>query len=539
MSSETPVTPARGKYGHAIGKYEIVAHIATGGMGAVYRAVNSETGEEAALKVLSPALAAKGGTALERFKREGRIHLRHENVVAIYEIGEANNIHYLALEFVDGIDLHEYSLRRGPLDADEARSLLTQAARALDYLHSHQMVHRDVKPSNFLLTYRDDEPVLKLTDMGLARDVNDAEGRVTQAGNTVGTIDYMAPEQARDSGLADIRSDLYALGCTFYHLLAGQPPFPDGGLAEKLYKHAESEPPDVRTFNPQVPTGLTWILKRMMAKKPHDRYQAPSDLLDDLTRLERGEPVALSGRASETNREGGMPHRTPPSPLAPHHHSVSPDQDSPLSPSVTTQQSQLAKRHFEQAQQTLAHGHREYALELLLDSCKLDPARLPYRQALRLAQRTIHQDIREVGRLDWLTGLFIRTALTVARQAGRPLKVLEYGEKLLTRNPWDIEVQIDMAEAAEQLGLTSLALWILEQAWSKEMHTPALDRALARLYERRGLYAEAAKLWKLVLRVDPDEPEAHRKVNDLAAKETIARGLYEEMVESRTGRERS
>jgi tetratricopeptide (TPR) repeat protein len=277
----------------------------------------------------------------------------------------------------------------------------------------------------------------------------------------------------------------------------------------------------------------------MMAKKPHDRYQAPSDLLDDLTRLERGEPVGLSGRGSETNREGGMPHRAPPSPLAPHHASVSPDQDSPLSPSVTTQQSQLAKRHFEQAQQALAHGHREYALELLLDGCKLDPARLPYRQALRLAQRTIHQDIREVGRLDWLTGLFIRTALTVARQAGRPLKVLEYGEKLLTRNPWDIEVQIDMAEAAERLGLTSLALWILEQAWNKEMHTPALDRALARLYERRGLYAEAAKLWKLVLRADPDELEAHRKVNDLAAKETIARGLYEEMVESRTGRERS
>jgi serine/threonine protein kinase len=538
MSSETPVTPARGKYGHAIGKYEIVAHIATGGMGAVYRAVNTDTGEEAALKVLSPALAAKGGTALERFKREGRINLRHENVVAIYEIGEANNIHYLALEFVDGIDLHEYSLRRGPLDADEARLLLTQAARALDYLHSHQMVHRDIKPSNFLLSYRDDEPVLKLTDMGLARDVNDAEGRVTQAGNTVGTIDYMAPEQARDSGLADIRSDIYALGCTFYHLLAGQPPFPDGGLAEKLYKHAESDPPDVRSFNPQLPAGLMWILKRMMAKKAQDRYQAPSDLLRDLARLERGEPVGLSGRGSETSREGGMSHRATPSPLAPHHDSVSPDQVSPLSPSVTVEQSQLAKRHFEQAQQALAHGHRQQALELLLDCCKLDPAKLPYRQALRLAQRTVHQDIKEVRRLDWLTGLFIRTALTVARQAGRPLKVLEYGEKLLTRNPWDIEVQIDMAEAAEQLGLTSLALWILEQAWSKEMHTPALDRALARLYERRGLYAEAAKLWKLVLRADPDELEAHRKVNDLAAKETIARGLYEEMVESRTGRER-
>ena len=164
-------------------------------MGAVYRAMNVETGEEAALKILSPALASKGGTALERFKREGRLHLRHENIVSIYEIGEANSIHYLALEFVDGVDLHEYSVRKGPLSPDEALSLLIQAAKALDYLHHHQMVHRDVKPSNFLFSYRDDEPVLKLTDMGLAREVNDTEGRVTQAGNTVGTIDYMAPNK--------------------------------------------------------------------------------------------------------------------------------------------------------------------------------------------------------------------------------------------------------------------------------------------------------------------------------------------------------
>jgi serine/threonine protein kinase len=538
MSSETSVPPASRKYGHAIGKYEILSHIATGGMGAVYRAMNVETGEEAALKILSPALASKGGTALERFKREGRIHLRHENIVSIYEIGEANSIHYLALEFVDGVDLHEYSVRKGPLSPDEALSLLIQAAKALDYLHHHQMVHRDVKPSNFLFSYRDDEPVLKLTDMGLARDVNDTEGRVTQAGNTVGTIDYMAPEQARDSGLADIRSDIYALGCTFYHMLAGQPPFPDGGLAEKLYKHAESEPPDVRTFNPHVPAGLNKVLQRMMTKRPADRYQTPADLLEDLRRLERGETLGFSGRSSEVNWE--RPHRATPSPVVfPRQRATAPEVAPSPRPALTGKQSHDAKRHFEHAQQALAHGNVAYAIELLLTSCKLDPAKLSYRQGLRLAQRANHESVREATRFDWLGAVFLRAALTLARYTERPLRVLEYGEKLLTRNPWDIPAQIDMAEAAEQLGLANIAMWILEQAWTREMHTPPLNRALARLYERRGHFAEAAKLWRLVLREDPEEVEAQRKVKDLAAKETIARGLYEEMAESRAGRQLS
>ncbi len=437
---------------------------------------------------------------------------------------------------MDGVDLHEYSVRKGPLSPDEALSLLIQAAKALDYLHHHQMVHRDVKPSNFLFSYRDDEPVLKLTDMGLARDINDTDGRVTQAGNTVGTIDYMAPEQARDSGLADIRSDIYALGCTFYHMLAGQPPFPDGGLAEKLYKHAESDPPDLRTLNPHVPPGLNKVLQRMMAKKPPDRYQTPADLLEDLLRLERGETLALAGRTSEVKWD--RPHRASPSPFS-RQKTSSPESEPSPSLALTGKQSRDSKRYFEHAQQALAHGNVDYALELLLVCCKLDPGKLPYRQALRLAQRANYERVREATRFDWLTSLFLRAAVTLARFTGRPLKVLEYGEKLLTRNPWDIPVQIDMAQAAEQLGLASLGLWILEQAWTREMHTPELNRALARLFERRGLFAEAAKLWRLVLREDPEEAEARSKVKDLAAKETIARGLYEEMVESRTGRQLS
>jgi serine/threonine-protein kinase len=535
MSSESPVTPTSRKY-HAIGKYEILSHVATGGMGTVYRAVNTESGQEVALKVLSPALATKGGTALERFRREGRIQLQHENIVAIYEIGEANSIHYLALEYVDGIDLHEYSNQKGPLPPDEARRLLVQAARALDYLHRHQMVHRDVKPSNFLLSYRGDEPVLKLTDMGLARDVTDNDGRVTRAGNTVGTIDYMAPEQARDSGVADIRSDIYALGCSFYHMLAGQPPFPEGGLAEKLYKHAEAEPPDIRRYNPQVPAAVVMLLHRMLAKRPEDRYQTPAELLEDLGRLDRGEqPLARSlGAKSDSGIVARVPQTAASTPATTGTGSA--DDGAPQLHSVTLQNRLAAAKELERAQHEIACGNGNAAMALLRNCCTLDPTNVSYRQALRQVQKTEYEKNSNGNRLAWLPILVAKIAVKVARLAGAHLKVLDYGEMVLSRRS-DIGVKIDMAAAAEELGLSHVALWILEQSWSKDSQTPALNRALAELYEKRGLYIEAAKLWKLVLREEPGDLNAHRKVNDLAAKETIERGSYKQMVVSRTGRE--
>src|SRR5207248_513347 len=177
---------------------------------------------------------------------------KHENVVSVHEFGEISGTYYLAMEFVDGTDLHEYIKKKGSLDPEEARALILQAARALRAANEENIVHRDVKPSNFLLTRRGNRPLLKLTDFGLAREVDNEQFRVTRAGTTVGTVDYMAPEQARDSSLADIRSDLYSLGSTWYHLLAGHAPFPDGGLAERLVKIMGEDPTDIRDVNPRV-----------------------------------------------------------------------------------------------------------------------------------------------------------------------------------------------------------------------------------------------------------------------------------------------
>jgi serine/threonine protein kinase len=272
-----------------IGRYEVLQYLATGGMGAVYRALNTESGQEVALKVLPPEIAIKPGM-LERFRQEA-IHaakLRHGHIVTLFEYAEVNHTHFLAMEFVDGIDLHEYVSRKGPLEPDEARVIVTQAALALDHAHEQGIVHRDIKPSNFLITRHEGRLWVKLTDFGLAREANDEEFRVTRAGSTVGTVDYMAPEQARDSRAADRRSDIYSLGCTLYFMLSGRPPFPEGGLTERILQHAESEPPDICSLNRKVPQTLAAVLQRMLAKKPANRYQTAAALFEDLERLRSG-----------------------------------------------------------------------------------------------------------------------------------------------------------------------------------------------------------------------------------------------------------
>lgn len=289
-----PDPPAKGtRRPIRLGKYEVIRHIATGGMGAVYLARDTVLGREVALKVLPPEMA-KNEAARKRFEQEAShaAKLRHENIVTLFDVGEVNGAHFLAMEFIEGTDLHEYISRKGRLDAEEARRIVIQAAKALDHAYKQGIIHRDIKPSNFLIVGQNDQLVVKMTDLGLARKADDDETRLTRDGTTVGTVDYMAPEQARDSRKADIRSDIYSLGCTLYHMLAGQAPFPEGGLTEKLYKHVEEEPPDVRQFNPKVSDALRTVLGRMLAKKPGDRYQTPADLLKDLTHLER---VAVPG----------------------------------------------------------------------------------------------------------------------------------------------------------------------------------------------------------------------------------------------------
>lgn len=269
--------------GDRVGKYEVVEHIASGGMGTVYKVRDVELDRIVALKVLPASTAAKP-KMLDRFRREARAaaRLHHENIVTVYEFGERDGVFLLAMEYVPGVDLQDYIEKRAKLPPEEARQIILQAARALAHAHEQKIVHRDVKPSNFLLTRKDGRLLVKLTDMGLAIQPDEEEYRLTREGTTVGTIDYMAPEQARDSSSADIRSDIYSLGCTFYHILAGTAPFARGTMAERLLQHLQDEAPDVRNLNQDVPPGYVAILQRMLAKSPEERYQSPQELLRDL-----------------------------------------------------------------------------------------------------------------------------------------------------------------------------------------------------------------------------------------------------------------
>ncbi len=545
-----------------IGKYDVLAHIATGGMGVVYHAVHQETGQIVALKVLTPDFAAKP-VLLERFRREASrgLKLRHEHLVTMYEFSEANGMHFLALEFVPGVDLFEYIRQKDKVDVAEACAIVRQVTQALVYLHSEHVVHRDIKPSNVLLKQDTGRLWAKLTDLGLALAVNEDEFRLTRMHATVGTVDYMAPEQARDSGSADIRSDIYSLGCTFFHMLAGRAPFAEGGLTERLLKHVHDDVPDIRKFNPGVPAALNWLIRRMMAKKPKDRYQAPAELLADLEHWQQAadatppEPLPRKAVEKMEAREAPPPRTeyvafAPDSPalervpaeeeeskgeLPPDtKHGAMHDSASEASETVegvTEEQRRAAVGQYQRALQVVASGEADYAIHLLLNCCKLDPGNLRYRKALRKLEKKRFPDPPAAKR--WLTGWRASSKLAAAKQARDYLRVFEQGELLIKDNPWDIGTTTIMAEAAEALGLTQLAVWLLAQVWHPDTHTPALDRYLARLYEKQGNFAQASAHWKWVGKADPDDFEVPRKLQELAVRETLVRGKYGEQVDPR------
>jgi serine/threonine-protein kinase len=241
---------------------------------------------DVALKVLAPDLAAKPASQ-ERFRREAHhaARLRHENIVSIYELGLANDTWFLALELVDGPNLRDYVSHRGQLQSEEARRIAIQACLAMHHAHERGVIHRDVKPSNLLIGRKDGRQLIKLSDLGLSRLIEEKGLRLTRLGATVGTAHYISPEQVCGSDRADARSDIYSLGCTLYYMLAGRPPFAEGTMRERLSQHLNARPPDVRQFNSAVALPLLLVLHRMLAKAPEKRYQTAAALLKDLLAL--------------------------------------------------------------------------------------------------------------------------------------------------------------------------------------------------------------------------------------------------------------
>lgn len=264
--------------------FELIEKIGEGGMAAVIRARDTQLDRPVALKLLPPEMAAEPEN-VERFHQEARAaaKLDHENIARVYYCGEDQGLHFIAFEFVEGINLRTMLEKRGRLPVAEAVRYILQVAAGLEHATTRGVVHRDVKPSNIIIT-----PAgrAKLVDMGLARNLERrGERDLTQSGMTLGTFDYISPEQALEPREADARSDIYSLGCTFYHLLTGLPPVPEGTPAKKLHHHQHLAPVDPRQIDPSIPDEIVMILGKMMAKNPRDRYQRPIHLVHHLMQI--------------------------------------------------------------------------------------------------------------------------------------------------------------------------------------------------------------------------------------------------------------
>jgi len=272
-----------GKGGQLVlGSYVLLERLGEGGMGQVFKARHQNLGRIAALKVIRKDRLSNS-QALVRFQREIQAvaQLSHPNVVIAFDAESAGDTHYFAMEYVEGHDLGKLVKARGALPVDQACDCIRQAACGLAHAHERNLIHRDIKPSNLLLTAKGD--VVKVLDLGLARllrptEDGDTSSSLTSEGSLMGTPDFIAPEQARDAHRADVRSDLYSLGCTFFYLVTGEVPFQGSTSTEKLYKHWCEPLRPVESLRPEVSPAVSAIIHRLMAKKPEDRFQSAHDL---------------------------------------------------------------------------------------------------------------------------------------------------------------------------------------------------------------------------------------------------------------------
>jgi serine/threonine protein kinase len=293
-----------------LNQYKLLDRLGQGRMAGVYQAVH-HLGQMVAIKILPPS-KAKDPHMFARFQREARLALRlqHPNVVRTFQVGESHGLHYLVMEYLDGEDLDDVLKRRGKLPPAEAARVVYQALLGLQHLHEQGMIHRDLKPANLMLVPgpKPGQPdttlqaTVKILDIGLGRALFD-EGdpgaggenfQLTTDGTLLGTPDYLAPEQARNAHSADIRADIYSLGCVLYQALAGQPPFPDRNVVNKMVKHATEAPRPVKELSPTVPDGLQQVVSWMLAKDPAQRPATPT---------QAGQALApFLGRGEESRR---------------------------------------------------------------------------------------------------------------------------------------------------------------------------------------------------------------------------------------------
>ncbi len=277
--------------GTRLGDFDVDRLLGRGGMGEVYLGRQISLNREVAIKVLRPDLLANA-TYLRRFEVEAwsAAKLNHPNIVHIYLLGEVEGLRFIVMEYVRGTNLREYLLRKGAADLTLGLSIMRQAGLAVGAAGEVGLVHRDIKPENLLITKKG---LVKVADFGLCRDLDDEKHDVTLPGVTIGTPLYMSPEQARGQAM-DHRSDLYSLGVTFYHLMAGDPPFRADSALALAMKHVSDRPIDLSVHRPDLPPDLIKLVMKLMNKAPADRYQSAGEMLRDLAKIREAQAISTA-----------------------------------------------------------------------------------------------------------------------------------------------------------------------------------------------------------------------------------------------------
>ena len=306
--------------GLILGNYTILDKIGAGGMGQVFKAEHRRMHRIVAIKML-PKNVMKDPATVARFQREveAAAKLEHPNIVAAHDADEANGVHFLVMQYVEGSDLSALVKKNGPFPVAKAVNYILQAAKGLEFAHKKGVIHRDIKPANLLL---DAEGTVKILDMGLARIDSGGEPRqaeLTTTGAVMGTVDYMAPEQALSTHHADARADIYSLGCTLYYLLTGQAAYDGDTLMAKLLAHRDQPIP---SLGADVPEQVTAVFRKMVAKRVEDRYQTMGEVVAVLEQCGSSrEAPTITHQSLDTNADADaltflkdVPARTAPKP---------------------------------------------------------------------------------------------------------------------------------------------------------------------------------------------------------------------------------
>jgi hypothetical protein len=281
--------------GSNLGDFVIQSVAGRGGMGVVYRARQKHPDRIVALKVISAELA-EDSQFRTRFQAEAAIaaQIEHPNVIPVYAVGEVDGTLFIAMRFVDGMDLRALLAEEGRLEPERTASIIDQVAQALDAAHAHGLVHRDVKPANILVASSGGREHTYLSDFGLTRRITGSTA-LTRTGAFLGTIDYVAPEQARGERV-DGRADVYSLGCVLFQCLTGTVPFPVDNELGKLYAHSSQPAPSVLDRKPDLPVAFDAVVSRAMSKSPDERYQSAGDLGRATVAASSGGPISLAER---------------------------------------------------------------------------------------------------------------------------------------------------------------------------------------------------------------------------------------------------